>query len=341
MSIKDTLINLQNSLKTRVQASSYRNLAFKGGGVRGIAYMGALQVLEEKGVLKNILRTAGTSAGAIAATLTSFHLNTEETIKLFNTLDITKIPQNRSLKQESKLSAITGHENYRRLIERYGWYSSEYFYMWLQDIIARFCKGKCEATFSDFHKFGYCDLHIIASNLSRHRGEVFSEKTTPDVCVADAVRMSMSIPLYFESLQFDGETFGKGDTYVDGGLYANYPIHLFDGSDFSSSSAFFKKGTNWETLGLYLRSDKDLTEIKPDHPKNLVDFVLLTGQNFYDSFEDSSLLNRAIEKRRTIEISDCGVSPLEFDIQPGGEKYEKLFNSGKTATLNFFGDNSI
>ena len=40
------------------------NLVFKGGGVLGIAYAGAIESLEEKGLLKNIKRVAGTSAGS-------------------------------------------------------------------------------------------------------------------------------------------------------------------------------------------------------------------------------------------------------------------------------------
>ncbi len=336
MDLKEILHNLQKNLENKVQVGSYRNLVFKGGGVRGIAYMGALKVLEEKGILKNIQRTAGTSAGAIAATITSFRLSVAETIDVFNTLDINKIPQSRSLLHSPRFSPVRGHENYRRLVANYGWYSSEYFYIWLQDTIARFCKGNCQATFADFRKLGHRDLYVVATNLSRHRSEVFSAKTTPEVCVADAVRMSMSIPLYFESLQFDGQAFGRGDFYMDGGIYANYPIHLFDGSDFSGTSLAFRKGINWETLGLYLYTDKQLAEEKPEMPKNLVDFVLLAGHNFYDSYEQSSLLNRAIEQRRTIEISDCGISALDFDIKPGSEKYNKLFKSGHEAAKKFF-----
>ena len=47
----------------------YRNLVFKGGGVRGVAYIGALEELEALGILEGIKRTAGSSAGAVAACL--------------------------------------------------------------------------------------------------------------------------------------------------------------------------------------------------------------------------------------------------------------------------------
>src|SRR5687768_11756983 len=45
------------------------NLVFEGGGVLGATYAGAVEVLEERGVLQRARRVAGTSAGAITATL--------------------------------------------------------------------------------------------------------------------------------------------------------------------------------------------------------------------------------------------------------------------------------
>jgi len=98
---KDILNKIKQKFERGIQRRMYRNLVFKGGGVRGIAYMGALEVLEELNVLKNIMRVAGTSSGAIAATLVSFRNNTAETLELFNTLDLQKVPQ-RAVKGNGK-----------------------------------------------------------------------------------------------------------------------------------------------------------------------------------------------------------------------------------------------
>jgi len=51
--------------------SAYKNLVFEGGGIRGLAYAGTIKVLEEKNILSQVEKTAGTSAGAIAALLIS------------------------------------------------------------------------------------------------------------------------------------------------------------------------------------------------------------------------------------------------------------------------------
>lgn len=38
-----------------------RNLVFEGAGIRGIAYCGAIQEMESKGMMNNIERAGGTS----------------------------------------------------------------------------------------------------------------------------------------------------------------------------------------------------------------------------------------------------------------------------------------
>jgi NTE family protein len=315
----------------------YQNLVFKGGGVRGIAYMGALEKLDELGIVDSIERVAGTSSGAIAATLLSFRMPVADTLALFNDLDLSRIPQKSIRDVRGKILTIANPGSYKRLFDSYGWYSSEYFYQWISQVISDKMEGNSRATFRDFDEAGFRDLYIVASNISRHRPEIFSLKSTPDVAVADAVRLSMSIPLYFEALRFDGSQFGQGDFYVDGGLFNNYPLELFDHMDFVRNPDKFWEGLNWETLGLYLSPDEEKYMDVAEHPKNLWEFVALTGRNYYDSHQTSSLRNNILDEKRTIEISDCGVSSTDFDIQPGSEIYQKLYDSGRQAVTDYFG----
>ncbi len=319
-----------------IKKVSYRNLVFKGGGVRGIAYMGALEALEQESVLQKIERVAGSSAGAIAATLSCFRLPVEDTVELFNSLDLSRVPQtNVSGKEKYKLPQLNSTENIRRLIENYGWYSSKYFHEWLGEVIASQCGHNPRATFKDFQLRGYRDLYIAAANLSRKRTEYFSYQTSPDVAVSDAVRLSMSIPLFFEAIRFDGEEFGKGDYYVDGGLFDNYPIHLFDQPDFARLNPFYKNGINWETLGLFLKSEEIESATDPLLPNNLFEFLNLTVRSFYDTHDLSNLDKSLVDQRRSVIINDCGVSSIQFDLEPGSELYQRLYLSGKEAVLNF------
>jgi len=342
MKTSNLLNKISNSVDRIIKKVSYRNLVFKGGGVRGIAYMGALEALEQEGVLQNIERVAGSSAGAIAATLACFRLPVEETVKLFNSLDLSRVPQTSVTgKEKYKLPQFSSTENIRRLVENYGWYSSVYFHEWLGDVIASQCGHNPRATFKDLRLRGYRDLYIATANLSRKRTEFFSYQTSPDVAVADAVRLSMSIPLFFEAIRFDGKEFGKGDYYVDGGLFDNYPIHLFDQPDFARLNPFYRNGINWETLGLFLRSE-DL-EFVPDPvmPDNLFEFLNLTLRSFYDTHDLSNLDKSLVDQKRSVIINDCGVSSLQFDLEPGSELYQKLYLSGRNAVQNFLTGRTI
>ena len=337
MCIKDILNKIKQKFERGIQRGMYRNLVFKGGGVRGIAYMGALEVLEELDVLKNIERVAGTSSGAIAATIVSFQKNTSEMIEIFNTLDLQKVPQGAVDGKRKNIILLKNSENYTRLFERFGWYSSAYFHGWLRSIIADQCRGNAEATFRDFRKLGFRYLHVAVSNISRHRAEIFSAKTTPDVSVADAVRMSMSIPLYFEALRFDGKRMGTGDYYVDGGLFNNYPIHIFDQLEYAKESRLYRDGVNLETLGLFLFPSKLYDTDNVDDPKHLWEYLDLIVRSLNDSRQISDLAENVADKQRTIEISDCGISSTQFDLSTDSKEYQQLFTEGRIAAKKFFG----
>ena len=154
MNLKELLNKVKQNLglSASKQTFPYRNLIFKGGGVRGIAYMGALEEMEEMGILRNIERVAGSSAGAIAATLVSFRLSMRETMVLFNDLDLSHIPQKLMLETKGKILTLANPGSYKRLFEKYGWYSSEYFYEWISQVIAGKCDDNPRATFKDFSR---------------------------------------------------------------------------------------------------------------------------------------------------------------------------------------------
>lgn len=336
MVLPNYLKQIKSAIDHEYKKSLYRNLVFKGGGVRGIAYMGALEVLEEYRIVENIESVAGTSAGAIAAALVSFRLTIPETKALFNSLDFTKVPQSETKTRRIKLPRIAEEESYLRFITKYGWYSSEYFYQWLESVIADQCDGDGRATFADFQERGFRDLFIVAANISRQRPEIFSPTHTPDVAVADAVRMSMSIPIFFEALRFDGKSFGDGDYYVDGGLFDNFPMHIFDQPELSGRNWSYRDGINWETLGLFLYPDRYLHPSEPEIPANVWEYLTLAFRNLYQSYEMTYYETSTVDQHRTIEISDCGIASTDFEISIEGEKYNLLYESGKQAVRDFF-----
>ena len=194
----------------------FRNLVFEGGGVKGIAYAGVLQVLETRGILKGINRVGGTSAGAINALLLGLGCSLPEIEDILKRLDF-----------KSFLDNSWGYvRDIKRLLTEFGWYKGDAFRSWIASVIEE-KTGNSESTFKDIASLkgsrGFRDLYFVGTNLSTGFGEVFSNEHTPTMCVADAIRISMSIPLFFAAKRTT-----RGDVYVDGGLLDNYPIKLFD-----------------------------------------------------------------------------------------------------------------
>jgi len=308
-------------------------------------YHGALRVSEEKGILNQIERVAGTSAGALFSTLISFRLSAEETIKLYKTIDFSKMksePLNEEFKEkQTKLLDIPLQRlrinmvNLNRFISKYGLYSSHYAYQWIQNIIAEKCNGNGRATFGDFRQLGFRDLYITAVNISRQRLEVFSADNTPQVSVADAVLMSGTIPLFFEALQFDGHSFGTGDYYVDGGLLSNLPIHVFDDPKFQRSSKHFTFGINWETLGFRQYTPKDCPG-RTSKISNLFGYTEAVFESMTE-VQNIGIEQRGADQYRSIKISNCCVSPVDFNLTPDESniKYLEMVQTGEKATREY------
>lgn len=331
---------------------SYENLVFQGGGVKGIAYLGVLDVLFNKGILPNIKRVAGTSAGAVTATVASFNLGFGDIVRISNTLNYSKIPLKNNLKIKSIPENIINEFNdlfgdfecVYRLITEYGWYSTDYIYSWLRKVIAsqfNYFKKKPPYTFADFknqyiHKQGriFKDLYIIGTDMTTQSSVVFSYENTPNMEVAEAVKISLSIPLFFESVNKNINRYTGNSKHIfsDGGIILNYPLEIFDDVKYG---AIDKEGINMLTLGA-----KFIAEDISKPINNLLDYIeslfytLLRAQDALFKYDHMS-------KERSIEIDSKNISATDFDIDINDEKYRLLYKEGKDATVNFLNNNKI
>lgn len=319
----------------------FRNLVFQGGGVKAYAYHGVLRVLEEDGVLAQIERVAGTSAGALQAAMLCFRLSAEETIRLYKTVDYAKIRAAQDEKEtESRARRLLNKplspvRQANRLARHFGLYSTTYMKTWLDETIARYCDGNGRATFADFRAHGFRELYTVAANISRRQVEVFSADTTPQVAVADAVLMSAAVPFFFEAQQFDGHALGQGDFYIDGGALSNYPLNLFDDPKFKTDNRNFTYGVNWETLGCQL-----FTPPGGEQRRAEIGNIIQFAENVFGTMgntQNVAVEMRAVDRWRSMRISNCGVSTVDFDIQPdeGDPRYVEMVNAGEQAAREY------
>ncbi|NOQ72146.1 MAG: hypothetical protein GQ574_09100 [Crocinitomix sp.] len=280
------------------------NLVFEGGGVKGIAYAGALQALETKNILKDVKRVAGTSAGAITAALVSLKYDAATITKVVN---------------ETDFKTFEDHWNPLKVVTKYGLYKGQVLLEFIEKFFTDIGLSK-SCTFQDLKDKGYLDLKLFASDLNLQEAREFSFATTPNTIVAEAVRASMSIPIFFRAWKFSNKIPDE-HIYVDGGVTYNYPITAFD-----------TDGANPQTIGFHfgkLNQAKEPSDLDYDH---IVDYVktvfnMLLDSQKIDYEKDSS------EKERSVNINDFGISATNFSLTK--DQKDKLYNSGQSATLKF------
>ena len=80
----------------------------------------------------------------------------------------------------------------------------------------------CQLTLKKFNELTNKHLKIITTCLEDQNTVCLDHHTFPDLNIIHAVRMSMSIPLFFTAVKWNNKT------YVDGGLLNHFPIDFSD-----------------------------------------------------------------------------------------------------------------
>lgn len=293
---------------------------FEGGGVKGTALVGAIAVTERLGY--QFVNLAGTSAGAIVAALLAAGYTAAELKQVMDDLDY------RRFKDEGLMDRIPLLGPLLSLGFEKGIYEGAYFEGWLSDLL----KAKGVQTFGDLvmeeskddPRYRY-KVQVIATDISGGRMLVLPRDIAgygmdPDrLNVARAVRMSMSIPFFFEPMVLQ-DVNGVPSYIVDGGVLSNYPVWLFDDGT---------PDPPWPTIGYKL---VEPSEGKPNvirGPITLFAALFATMMEAHDAryIQDSNFV-------RTVPIPTLGVQTTEFDLP--AERREALYQSGVKAAEEFF-----
>jgi len=322
-------------------AYHFRNLVFEGGGVKGLAYLGAMKVLQRKGILDAIRRVGGTSAGAINAALYAIGYTNTEQRRIMYEVDFECF-------KDDSWGALRDSQ---RLMREFGWYKGDYFHAWISELIAA-RQGSPDLSFGQLHEQGRPDLYVCGTNLCTGFSEVFSWEHTPEMKIADAVRISMSLPLFFAAVRN-----ARRDVYVDGGLLDSYPVKLFDREKYISAErrhcmarhtdyyAWANRQAesgryvyNKETLGLRLDSRQEIAMYRygaaPQHRQidSFVDYVRCLVNTLVESQANAHL--HSDDWQRTIYIDTQGVRATDFSLSDSQK--QALERSGEQGTQEYF-----
>lgn len=312
---------------------------FEGGGVKGLAFVGALVAAEEELGIREWVNVAGTSAGAIIAALLVAGYTPAELHEAIAGL-------NYNLFADYGFGGkIIG--GIRNAFQRRGVARGDYFKHWMEERLAKSKLGNPHATFGDVKRtdlppglsedeiqtVGY-RLRVIASDVSEGRMLVLphdiqdfedangNPMRPEDLRIADAVRMSMSFPFFFDPVVL--KRGGREHLIVDGGLLSNYPIWLFD------NPKPVKRHT-WgfrlhPGIGEYVPPYQSIR--RPFWELPLAKAMLHATMTAWDErLEHSSAV-------RTISIPTGTVSTLNFDLSASDR--DALFHGGHDVARDFF-----
>ena len=323
---------------------------FEGGGVKGIAFAGAIAAAEKDAGVKEWVNLAGTSAGSIVSALL---VAGYDAAGLQRILADAKYPR----------FADTGFGGmwigglYSAIFRRRGMAPGKYFKEWLNEQLAASPLAKelrkSELTFADVkrrdlppradlpdisdekYERAIYRLHVITSDVTSGRlailpddlpnyedenGKPFDKDSFP---IVDAVRMSMSYPFLFAPVTLHHS--GKPYYMVDGGLLSNFPIWLFDSPK--------PKRPTW---GFRLHPGASVTEGLPyrEIPRPLWSVPLLKAM-FSAATEawDRQELEQAVSAR-TVSIPTHGISTTNFGLTRTDA--DNLYSWGNDASHAFF-----
>jgi NTE family protein len=315
------------------------DLVLEGGGVKGVGLVGAVDQLMRSGY--TFERVAGASAGSILGAFLAAGLTADQITEVMNSLHYKRVPD----RGPPGLPVVSEGVS---LLCKGGAYEGDY----ARDFIFEKLKGFGVSTFGDLRRTDAGDdpnlpdnrkykLVVMATDLTRGRllrlpWDYPLLNLNPDEqLVADAVRASMSIPLFFDPITIrDGKT-GEATTVVDGGVLSNFPVEIFDRTDGATP--------RWPTFGVQILPDLPggLAQLLPPiaHPAlralqplpagRLLEQVAATAFMGHDQTH----LEQPCVSCRTIRVDTAGIGVVEFGAS--AKKRQTVVANGAKAADQF------
>lgn len=183
---------------------NFDTLCLSGGGINGFLYIGALDYLQTNNIIDftKINNYIGTSIGAMTCFMLALDYSIKEIYDFFLDFNFKKLETETSIEQLFEKFAINDGNRIS--------YMLSYFIQKKHKV--------SDMNFIDLYNINNKTLSIIGTNLTLSREELFNYKLTPNMSILTAIRISISIPIYFSPV------FYNNCYYVDGGIVNNFPI---------------------------------------------------------------------------------------------------------------------
>ena len=306
------------------------DLVFDGGGVWGIALIGALAVLEENGYTPQNI--AGTSAGAIGAALVAAGYTAKEIRAIMLRENFS------SFADKTWEAALPLVGLPLSVLLEAGINRGDVLLKLMRELLlakgVRTFRDLVHPEFADQPRYRY-RLQVIASDITARRMLVLPRDAgmlgldPDDLEVAQAVRMSLSIPIFFEPIRIFNPHTKQEHLITDGAMLSSFPVFLFDAD-----------GTpEWPTFGLKLVEGNPSSDLGANFPP-------VTRQRGVGMVLDliSALVHTMIESHdriyleqdtfvRTVTIPTLGFDANNFNLTM--PQMDALYQSGRDAATKF------
>lgn len=264
-------------------------LVLSGGGIKGIAHIGALQKIHELGYLNNFTKFVGTSIGGLIMALLVIGYLPKEIWDFIQLFEFKKMVSLNILDYATKYGIDDGSK--------------------FEFVLCNMITEKNIDPYITLHDlYLLTNKHITFSGVSINDQTVhyISHETFPDIPLITAIRITTCIPIYFIPIKYTHNN--KTTLYIDGGCMDNYPIHLYDNElD--------------KVLGLYISKQKENVDTT-----NIELYMMLVFETFMNGMDLNAIRGY---KNNTINIIVDNINSIDFGVNlPDKIKlYNKGYNS--------------
>jgi NTE family protein len=308
---------------------------FQGGGVKGLALVGALLEFERGDAnvaIDEWVNVAGTSAGAIVAAFLALGWKPKRLEALMK-----EMPYER-FEDWGPGGEIAG--GLFNLARHHGLAHGEYFRTWLDgklegatfDELKRPPSAGADKTGDEYRLRMIAtdvtsrQLLVLPADLAKYRLPGNPDPIDPDrFKVADAVRMSMSIPYFFQPVVLESIESKQLCTIVDGGVLSNFPVWLFDVED---------RAPRRPTFGFHLTGGKGVGGAL-GHIVDGLGWPVRLGTDIFhtasEAWDERFMAHSTVVRTCAIPTGDVGTT--EFKLSD--ERRQGLLEGGEKAASTF------
>ncbi|MCL2010124.1 MAG: patatin-like phospholipase family protein [Synergistaceae bacterium] len=274
-------------------------LVLSGGGTRGFAHIGVIEVLEEHGI--PVVGIVGTSIGALIGALNASGYDSEGLRHIISNLDLPALLSENT----GPMFVFTGDDHNAKMntisaltYKKSGKHGGPLGILTGDKLFQYFISLIKHVDVTDFNELPI-PFAAIASDIQTGEKVVLRSGSLPS-----AMRASMSIPAFFEPWNIDGRIL------VDGGLVSNLPIEtakeLFPGFPVIGVDVSDAPTGNRPINSFIDVVDQSLTILmrRATVEESLLADLVITPNVHEFSFLDSSAANEIIERGREVALAN-------------------------------------